>query len=152
MTTLENLGQLTRLALHSYAYDVIGDEVPLLSNKRLFSLVDCGAPDGIKCDEQGNIYTGTFEGVDVSRHVVHDRVDRREQLSSSLLLSPNSQVYSPSSVLIGKILLPKDSQGQQRGCANLVFGPKGTLFILSETAVFAARIQESGDLKGVESS
>lgn len=59
------------------------------------------------------------------------------------------QVYSPTSVLIGKILLPRDSHGKQRGCANLVFGPPGVLFILSETAVFAARIKATGDLKGV---
>ncbi|KAK4052516.1 hypothetical protein OIO90_004283 [Microbotryomycetes sp. JL221] len=106
-----------------YAFDIVGQDAPQLHNKRVFALVDCGAPDGIKCDEAGNVYTGTFEGVNV---------------------------YAPSTELIGKILLPRDAQGNQRGCANLVFGPPGVLFILSETTVWSAHIAAVGDLKGVE--
>ncbi|SCZ97967.1 BZ3500_MvSof-1268-A1-R1_Chr7-3g09653 [Microbotryum saponariae] len=107
-----------------YAYDILHyDKIPQLHNKRLFALVDCGAPDGIKVDELGNIYTGTFEGVDV---------------------------YHPDGYALGKIVIPKDDEGNQRGCANLVFGPKGKLVILSETTVWVASIAQSGELKGLE--
>ncbi|ORY75322.1 hypothetical protein BCR35DRAFT_292964 [Leucosporidium creatinivorum] len=104
-----------------YAFDIVGTEAPQLHNKRVFALVDCGAPDGIKVDTEGNVYTGTFEGVDI---------------------------YAPSGILLGKILL-RDSSGQQGGCANLVFGPAGVLFLLSETSVWAAKIEAIGALKGV---
>ncbi|SCV70570.1 BQ2448_3332 [Microbotryum intermedium] len=107
-----------------YAYDIWRhDKIPQLHNKRMFALVDCGAPDGIKCDELGNIYTGTFEGVDI---------------------------YHPDGYLLGKIVLPHDDEGKQRGCANLVFGPKGKLIILSETTVWVAAIAQSGELKGLK--
>lgn len=57
-----------------YAYDVIhsppgSDHAtfpPALTNRRLFAFTDCGAPDGIKCDTQGNVYAGCFDGVHVS--------------------------------------------------------------------------------------
>lgn len=110
------------LSLGSYAFDIVGTEAPQLHNKRVFAFTACGAPDGIKCDTEGNVYTGTFEGVDI---------------------------YSPAGILIGKILL-RDSEGQQGGCANLVFGPAGVLFLLSETSVWAAKIQGVGALKGVQ--
>lgn len=100
----------------------MGTEAPQLHNKSVFAITSCGAPDGIKCDTNGNVYTGTFEGVDI---------------------------YSPAGVLLGKILL-RDSLGQQRGCANLVFGPDGVLFLLSEASVWAAKIEGVGALKGVK--
>jgi len=64
-------------------------------------------------------------------------------------LRTNGQVFNPGGLLIGKILLPPDNEGKQRGSANLVFGPPGRLIILSETTVWEARIAAVGDLKGV---
>lgn len=49
-----------------YAFDVItrtGGQ--FLSNKRLFAFADRGIPDGIKCDRDGNVYSGCGDGVHV---------------------------------------------------------------------------------------
>lgn len=90
---------------HIYAFDVLErDETLYLINRRVFAYVDCGAPDGIKCDTKGNVYSGCFDGV---------------------------HIWDQSGWLIGKILLPSGF-----GCANLVFGPKGTLFVLAETRIY----------------
>ncbi|CAL8467156.1 g6692 [Coccomyxa elongata] len=63
-----------------YAFDIIkgSDGATLLSNKRLFAAVDVGAPDGIKVDVEGNVWTGVGDGV---------------------------AAYSPSGKLLGKILV-----------------------------------------------
>ena len=52
---------------------------PFLVNRRLFAFVDVGIPDGIKCDTDGNVYSGCGDGV---------------------------HVWSPGGVLLGKILIP----------------------------------------------
>lgn len=44
-----------------YAYDVVDG----LRNKRIFARVDCGVPDGIKCDATGNVWTGCGDGIHV---------------------------------------------------------------------------------------
>ncbi|KAI1102799.1 calcium-dependent phosphotriesterase [Jackrogersella minutella] len=59
-----------------YRYDVQEDGT--FSNRQLFAYVDSGGPDGIHCDSNGNVYTGTGDGV---------------------------QVFNPSGKLIGKIFL-----------------------------------------------
>ncbi|KAI1481843.1 calcium-dependent phosphotriesterase [Daldinia eschscholtzii] len=62
-----------------YAYDVIyRNDQPFLSNRRLFAFADVGIPDGIKCDMEGNVYSGCGDGVNV---------------------------WSPGGVLLGKILV-----------------------------------------------
>lgn len=38
---------------------------PFLTNRRLFAMADTGAPDGIKCDVHGNVYSGCGDGVNV---------------------------------------------------------------------------------------
>lgn len=49
-----------------YAYDVLSVAgEPFLANRRLFAMADCGIPDGIKCDVQGNVYSGCGDGVHV---------------------------------------------------------------------------------------
>lgn len=63
-----------------YAYDVVGGSK--LENKRLFTVVSPGFPDGMRLDIQGNIYVGALDGV---------------------------QVFNPKGKLIGKILLPKET-------------------------------------------
>ncbi|EXJ69185.1 gluconolactonase [Cladophialophora psammophila CBS 110553] len=47
-----------------YAFDVreyAGE--PFLTNRRLFAFCDTGIPDGIKCDMDGNVYSGCGDGV-----------------------------------------------------------------------------------------
>lgn len=42
-----------------YAFDVkIYAGQPFLCNRRLFAMADVGIPDGIKCDVNGNVYSG----------------------------------------------------------------------------------------------
>lgn len=55
-----------------------GDQ-PFLTNRRLFAMADNGVPDGIKCDQFGNVYSGCGDGI---------------------------HVWSPGGVLLGKILIP----------------------------------------------
>lgn len=119
-----------------YAFDVNTEMgVPTLHNRRVFAFADCGAPDGIKCDVDGNVYTGCFDGVHVC------------PFSLRLPLLTRGQVFAPSGELIGKIVLPPDAQGRQRGCANLVFTEPGKLVILAETTVWEAGIAAVGDPK-----
>ena len=51
---------------------------PFLANRRLFAFADSGCPDGIKCDTEGNVYSGCGDGVNV---------------------------WNPGGLLIGKILI-----------------------------------------------
>lgn len=69
---------LTRI--HRYAFDVrCSSGEPFLTNRRLFAMADSGVPDGIKCDDKGNVYSGCRDGINV---------------------------WSPGGVLLGKILIP----------------------------------------------
>jgi gluconolactonase len=63
----------------SYAFDVsIYHGEPFLCNRRVFALADAGIPDGIKCDMEGNVYSGCGDGI---------------------------HVWSPNGILIGKIII-----------------------------------------------
>ena len=53
---------------------------PFLTNKRLFAFADVGIPDGIKCDTEGNVYSGCGDDVNV---------------------------WSPGGVLLGRILVER---------------------------------------------
>lgn len=62
-----------------YAFDVATySGQPFLINRRVFAMADTGIPDGIKCDTNGNVYSGCGDGVNV---------------------------WSPGGVLLGKILI-----------------------------------------------
>ncbi|KPM46117.1 hypothetical protein AK830_g406 [Neonectria ditissima] len=64
---------------HIYAFDVVPySGQPFLTNRRLFAMADTGIPDGIKCDLEGNVYSGCGDGVNI---------------------------WSPGGVLLGKILV-----------------------------------------------
>ena len=65
---------------HIYAFTIahLDGVGPFLTNKRLFAYADGGWPDGIKCDMEGNVYSGCGDGV---------------------------EVWNTSGVLIGKILV-----------------------------------------------
>lgn len=52
-----------RLPASIYEYDVV-DEGTRLANRRTFAFCDVGVPDGIKCDTEGNVWSGTGSGVD----------------------------------------------------------------------------------------
>jgi gluconolactonase len=68
-----------RLPATVYVYDVVTiANVVSLSNKRTFAYCDTGVPDGIKCDKEGNVYSGCGDGV---------------------------HVWNPQGVLIGKIMV-----------------------------------------------
>lgn len=63
-----------------YAFDLVTlHEQPFLVNRRVFSMADNGFPDGVKCDMEGNVYSGCGDGV---------------------------HVWSPGGILLGKILVP----------------------------------------------
>lgn len=59
-----NVAYHPRLPSSIYAYDVVGDGTGL-ANRQTFAYCDTGVPDGIKCDEQGNVYSGCGDGVHV---------------------------------------------------------------------------------------
>ncbi|KAK4539676.1 hypothetical protein LTR36_010439 [Oleoguttula mirabilis] len=49
-----------------YAFDVTERHGShFLASRRVFAMADCGIPDGIKCDLQGNVYSGCNDGVNV---------------------------------------------------------------------------------------
>lgn len=64
----------------SYAFDMIKRSgSPFLVNKRLFATASTGIPDGIKCDLEGNVYSGCGDGLNV---------------------------WSPGGSLVGKVMCP----------------------------------------------
>jgi len=71
---------LTPDPLTRYAFEIVHNHFsPSLTSKRLFATPSTSAPDGIKCDTRGNVYSGCGDGVNV---------------------------WSPGGVLIGKIVIP----------------------------------------------
>lgn len=92
-----------------YAFDVNGK---ILSNQRLFAIISPGFPDGMRLDSEGNIFVGALDGV---------------------------HVYNRQGLLIGKILLPRQT-------ANLTFGGKDNniLFICSSDSIWAIKLNTQG--------
>lgn len=93
-----------------YAYDV--DErrqSKFLTNRRVFAMADVGVPDGLKCDTAGNVYAGCGDGL---------------------------SVWSPSGVLLGKVLIPG-------GLANFCFGKKGELFLLNGKKFWVLKVADT---------
>jgi gluconolactonase len=62
---------------HIRVFDVESDE---LKNGKIFCVIDKGVPDGIRCDERGNVWSSAGDGV---------------------------QVFLPDGKLVGKILVPE---------------------------------------------
>lgn len=62
--TGQNISFNPRLPASIYEYDVV-ENGTRLANRRMFAFVDVGVPDGIKCDELGNVYSGCGDGVHV---------------------------------------------------------------------------------------
>ena len=63
---------------HIRAFDVTSDG--RLQNARIFCTIDAGAPDGIRCDDQGNVWSSAGDGV---------------------------HVFAPDGTLLGKIPVPE---------------------------------------------
>ncbi|KAJ5374069.1 hypothetical protein N7517_006075, partial [Penicillium concentricum] len=62
-----------------YAFDIsMYHGEPFLINRRLFAMADAGIPDGIKCDIDGNVYSGCGDGINI---------------------------WSPGGVLLGRIII-----------------------------------------------
>lgn len=59
-----NFSMNPRLPATIYEYDVV-ERGTKLANRRVFAYCDNGVPDGIKCDEAGNVYSGCGDGVHV---------------------------------------------------------------------------------------
>jgi gluconolactonase len=59
-----NFSMNPRLPATIYSFDVT-DSGTTLSNRKTFAFCDNGVPDGIKCDEEGNVYSGCGDGVQV---------------------------------------------------------------------------------------
>lgn len=98
--------------------------------RRLFAFVDGGAPDGIKTDTLGNIWTSTVDGL---------------------------QAFNPHGTLIGKIAIfpdevpdryPSDHPSHKiRHSANFCFLPGGRVCILAEDRIYLAQL-DAGQVKG----
>jgi len=71
-------------------------------------MADTGFPDGIKCDLNGNVYSGCGDGVNI---------------------------WNAGGKLIGKIMIPG-------GVANFCFTRAGEIFMLNETRVWVAHIDQ----------
>ncbi|KAL5050530.1 hypothetical protein BDW71DRAFT_194303 [Aspergillus fruticulosus] len=56
----------TRVSPFICAFDLIThNNQPFLANRRVFAMTDSGIPDGIKCDLDGNMYSGCGDGVNL---------------------------------------------------------------------------------------
>ena len=58
----QNISINPRLPASIYSYDVVNNGTRL-ANRQMFAYCVVGVPDGIKCDEAGNVYSGCGDGV-----------------------------------------------------------------------------------------
>ncbi|HET6679978.1 MAG TPA: SMP-30/gluconolactonase/LRE family protein [Gemmatimonadaceae bacterium] len=73
---------------HIRAFTVTGDS---LSDGRVFAVIEPGAPDGIRCDEHGNVWTSSGDG---------------------------AQIYASDGALIARIMLPQAAANLAFGGAD----------------------------------
>jgi gluconolactonase len=78
-----------------YSYDVTATEKPFLANKRVFAFADVGIPDGIKCDVQGNVYSGCGDGVHIwdKNGVFLGKICLGKRKCANLVFGPPGQLY-----------------------------------------------------------
>jgi len=90
----------------------VSDDGKSINNGRVFAEISPGLPDGFRVDLEGNIFTSASDGI---------------------------QVFNPSGVLLGKILVPERT-------ANCVFGGsfKDTLFITASTSLYSIKMNVTG--------
>ena len=104
-----------------YVYDVTGGG-KRLANRRKFTDVGAGTPDGMRCDTDGNLWMGWGMG-----DAAVDGVN----------------VYNPDGRLIGRVALPER-------CANLCFGGlhRNRLFMAASKSVYALYVNAQGAVGG----
>lgn len=89
------------------------------SDRRLFSFVSPGVPDGVHCDTEGNVYSGVGDGV---------------------------QVWNPSGTLLGKIFIGETSANFAfAGKGRMVICAETNLYyaeLRAEGAVVASEMPE----------
>lgn len=110
----------------------LGIAGPTLHNRRVFAFTDAGAPDGIKCDTLGNVYSGCADGI----HIWNSH----GTLLGKILLQPSVR---PSKI-------PRTTEEQKnlgmetrsRGCANFCFIPGGKLIVLAEDRIYEVQLNE----------
>ena len=90
----------------------VSDDGKSINNGRVFTEISPGVPDGFRVDSEGNIFTSASDGI---------------------------QVFTPSGVLLGKILVPERT-------ANCAFGGsfKDTLFITASTSLYSIKMNVTG--------
>jgi gluconolactonase len=115
-------------ARYVFAFDVDND---VLKNKRVFiNAGPDGALDGMRCDEDGNIWAGYgFTGVDPTGKASSEQLD-------------GVRVFNPAGKAIGHIHLPER-------CANLCFGgAKGNrLFMASSHSLYSLYVETRGAVR-----
>jgi gluconolactonase len=101
------------------AYDVSGPGSTLSGRRVLIDAAD-GVPDGLRCDEDGNLWCGWGMGTPELDGV---------------------RIFSPDGQLIGRIALPER-------CANLVFGGRfrNRLFMAASSSVYSLYVNTRGAL------
>jgi gluconolactonase len=99
-----------------WMFDVV-DGGTRLANRKLFVDAGPGAPDGFRCDRDGNLWCGWGGGEG------HDGV----------------AIFAPDATMIGRILLPER-------CANLCFGgvKRNRLFMAASQSLYALYVQTQG--------
>lgn len=102
---------------HRYRYTV--EEDGTWSDRRLFTYVSPGVPDGVHCDTEGNVYSGVGDGV---------------------------QVWNPSGTLLGKIFIGETSANFAfAGSGRMVLCAETRLYyaeLKAEGAVVASEMAE----------
>ena len=103
-----------------HVYDIVGNGTQA-ANGRLFYDAMPGYADGIRCDTEGNVWSGFSGGED------QDGV----------------AVFAPDGTLIGRILLPER-------CANLCFGgvKRNRLFMAASQSIYALYVNTQGAVGG----
>ncbi|OAP65337.1 gluconolactonase [Fonsecaea erecta] len=62
--TLDNIDDTRASTIYAFDVQQYAGQ-PFLTNRRLFAFCETGIPDGIKCDMDGNVYSGCGDGVHV---------------------------------------------------------------------------------------
>jgi gluconolactonase len=101
-------------------FDVVGDDASL-ANGRVFASAGEGAPDGFRCDVDGNLWCGW--GMTPALNGV--------------------VVFAPDATMIGQISLPER-------CANLCFGGRrrNRLFMAASQSLYAVYVNTEGAIGG----
>ena len=90
----------------------VSEDGESINKGRVFAEISPGVPDGFRIDTDGNVFTSASDGI---------------------------QVFTPSGVMLGKILVPERT-------ANCAFGGKNreTLFITASTSLYSIAMNAKG--------